>query len=181
MTQAHLHLMLNHVPVLATVTGALILTVALIRGHRGAVRVSLWFFVAAALVAVPVFLSGEGAEEVIEALDLAGEPVVEAHEEMALWGFVATLLLGLLAGASLAFEGVASGADAGAQGSRGARNRSDAPVRRWLERGTWVLSVAAAVLMGWTAYLGGQINHPEIRPGSEVPTQVEETEEADTR
>lgn len=167
MTQAHLHLMLNHVPVLATVAGALILTVALARGHRGAVRVSLWFFVAAALVAVPVFLSGEGAEEVIEALDLAGEPVVEAHEEMALWGFVATLLLGLLAGASLAFERLASGADA--------------PVRRWLERGTWVLSVAAAVLMGWTAYLGGQINHPEIRPGSDGPARVEEAGEADAR
>lgn len=167
MTQAHLHLMLNHVPVLATVAGALILTVALIRGHRGAVRVSLWFFVVAALVAVPVFLSGEGAEEVIEALDLAGEPVVEAHEEMALWGFVATLLVGLLAGASLAFEGVVSGADV--------------PVGRWLERGTWVLSVAAAVLMGWTAYLGGQISHPEIRPGSEVPARVEEPRGADAR
>ena len=66
MDAAHLHLMLNHIPVLGTAFGMALIAWALFRKSEELKRVSLGVFVIIALLAVPAYLTGEPAEEIVE-------------------------------------------------------------------------------------------------------------------
>lgn len=147
MSTVHLHLLLNHLPVIGTVIGLFLLAYAALRKDEGLVRVCLGLFAALAVVALATFLTGEPAEEAVEGLAGVSESVIERHEEAALLATIALGALGALSlGALLWFR------------------------RRALPRFAAVLFLAAALVpagaMGWTANLGGQIRHSEIRPGA---------------
>ena len=147
MSIAHLHLLLNHVPVVGIVGVALLFALALRRRSDELARVALGLTTMLALVAAAVFLTGEPAEELIERLPGFDDALVERHEELAL---VATVAFG-------AFGALAAGTLALARG-------------RALPRRTAALGLAGALavsaLVGWTANVGGQIRHTEIRSAS---------------
>jgi hypothetical protein len=96
-------------------------------------------------LAIPVYLTGEPAEEIVENLPGVDEAFIEQHEEAALVAFVDILIVGVAALVSLILFG---------------RSR---PVPNWLSVIVLVLSVTTFVLMVRTANLGGLIRHPEIR------------------
>lgn len=144
MNPAHLHLVLNHFPVVGTVAAAALLTLALLLGRAVLFRAGLWALIASAVLVVPVYLSGEGAEDVAEELG-AAEALVEAHEEAALVVLVALLLVGAVAVALLWIL-------------RRREELSRKPMAL-----AWALSLGAVALTAWTANRGGQIRHPEIR------------------
>lgn len=148
MNPAHLHLLLNHVPVLGTLFGVALVLLAMRWRSRDLEAAALWVFLATAIAAVPVYLTGEPAEEVVESLPGVTEAAIEEHEEAALMSLWAVETLGLIALAGLIL-------------GRGGRT---AP--RVLRVATLVVAVAAAGLMAWTANLGGQVRHTEIRPAS---------------
>lgn len=144
MSLTHLHLLLNHFPVIGTVIGIALLAVALLRRSSELGKISLGLFVALGVISVIVFLTGEPAEDAIKRLPDFSEAITERHEEFAL---VATIMLasfGALALGALAFF----------------RNRS---LPRWLTLGSFALSLVAGGAMGYTAMLGGQVRHTEIR------------------
>jgi uncharacterized membrane protein len=147
MNGAQIHLAFNHLPIFGVLFGSLFLVVAVVRNSVQLKQAGLWLCLAAAVGAVPAYLAGEPAEDVV--LNVAGieEERIEAHEEMALIALIGT---GILGAASLA----------GLYLSR----KSGAPPDM-LVIGCLVLSLVALVILGWTAHLGGQIHHPEIRPG----------------
>ena len=66
MNGAHLHLLLNHVPLFATLFGLCILLFGFWLRNTTAQYIAMAFFILAALVTIPVMLSGEGAEEIVE-------------------------------------------------------------------------------------------------------------------
>ena len=68
MGAAHLHLILNHVPVLGVVFAGLLLGTALWYRSPQFQRLALVMVVGSALVAVPVYLTGEGAEDMVEGM-----------------------------------------------------------------------------------------------------------------
>jgi uncharacterized membrane protein len=144
MSASHLHLMLNHLPILGTLFGAAVLAWGLLRGSEEVSRVGLGFFAFAALAAGATYLTGEPAEEAIEGRPAFSEAVVEAHEEFALYALVGAVVLGVLALALLAFY-------------------RQSP----LSPGAGGTALAAALvvggLMAYTANLGGKISHPELR------------------
>lgn len=150
---AHLHLLLNHVPILGAVAAALLLTLALVVRRQVLTKAALWFLAVAGVVSVPVYLSGEGAEDVAEELGVA-HAVIEAHEEAALLALIALGALGLLAVGLLWWTS----------------HLYEVP--RWVTGTMWILAALGAVLAARTAYLGGQIRHTEIRP-PEVRQQLE--------
>ena len=159
MDAAHWHLLLNHAPVLGTIFGALLLIAALSLRNGTLTRTSLTVFVLSALVAVPVYLTGEGAEEIVEDIPgVAAESVIEAHESAGLIALIAVGLLGLLALVAL----------------WSARGRTTPP--RWIGPSALVIALVVSGLFVWTATLGGQINHPEIRG---TPTAVQTPDEDD--
>ena len=145
MNAAHVHLLLNHVPVLGVLLGAIVLAVALSRRRAGLTRFALGLFVAMAVVTIPTYLSGEPAEEVIESAVADAEQWVEPHEEAALIAGTLTVLLGLLAAVALMRAG------------------GSADIPRVLALATLVLALVASGALAWTADLGGQIRHTELR------------------
>lgn len=151
---AHLHLLLNHVPILGAVAAAILLTLALFVRRQVLTKAALWFLAVAGVVSVPVYLSGEGAEDIAEELG-AAHAVIESHEEAALLTLIALGVLGLLAVGFLWWTS----------------HQYEVP--RWVTGTMWILAAGGAFLAARTAYLGGQIRHTEIRP-PEVRQQLEE-------
>lgn len=148
MNGAHLHLLLNHLPVIGVVIGFLLLSAARLRKSAELTKVSLGLLALVALIALPVYITGEPAEEVVEHLPGVSEGLIERHEQA---GIVALIAMGITGAVSLA----------GLLLFRGERK-----VPSWFAASALALSVISAVVMGWTANLGGQIRHTEIRGGS---------------
>jgi len=143
MNAAYVHLALNHVPILGVVFALPLLGFGLWRRNPTLLRAGWVTLVAVALVAIPVYLSGEGAEEIVEDEPGVAHAAIKAHEEIALIGLIGVETLGVVALAGLLLSRRASG------------------VPRWLPAGSFVLGLAAAGLMTVVAYRGGMINHPE--------------------
>jgi hypothetical protein len=141
---AHIHLMLNHLPVVAAPLLVLLLTVGLLRNSRELVTVSLVLAAGLALVTGMVYVTGEPAEELVERAPWFPETLADAHEEHAEIALVAMLATGALAAAGIAVR---------ARPGAGAR----------LARLTWAGLVVSTLLLGWTAWSGGQIRHDEVR------------------
>lgn len=144
MSAPHVHLILNHFPVVGAAAAAGLLTLAVLMRRDVLARAGLWALVVSAAVAVPVYLSGNAAEDVVEELGVA-EAVIEAHEEAALLALVALLVLGAVAASALWLY----------------RRRAEVP--RKLVVGLWVLSLGAGLLVARAANRGGEIRHTEIR------------------
>ena len=145
MSVTHLHLLLNHFPVIGSLIVTALLAWALFRRSGEITRVSLGLVAAISVIAVIVFFTGEPAEEAIENLPGFSEAITERHEEFAL---IATLVLGLLG--ALALSALAL-----------LRKRE---IPRWVTLSSFLLSFVASGVMGYTALLGGQIRHTEVRP-----------------
>jgi len=144
MSLTHLHLLLNHVPVIGILIVTALLGWAVLRRSSEITRVSLVMVAAIAIVAVIVFFTGEPAEEAIENLPGFSEAITERHEEFAL---IATIVVGLLGALALAALGLLR------------KKEIPRSVTVWC----FLLSIAASGVMGYTALLGGQIRHTEVR------------------
>ena len=68
MNPSHLHLMLNHIPVVGMPFGLALVSLAFLRKSEELKRISLGFITIIALLAIPVYLTGEPAEELVENL-----------------------------------------------------------------------------------------------------------------
>ena len=144
MSMVHLHLLLNHVPVVGAVLILALLTLAMIRGSSEITKTSLGIAVAIGLVTLMVYFTGEPAEDKVENLAGVSEVMIERHEDAALLATAVAGTFGALAlGVLLLFRGRA--------------------VPRLATGATLVGAVALALSMAWTANLGGQIRHSEIR------------------
>lgn len=143
MSGAHIHLLLNHIPVLGVVFGLLIFLVAIVRQNPETVRIALGLFVLAGLASIMVFLTGEPAEELVEDLPDVMHAIVETHEEAGLIALIFAVTLGVVSLIEMFVF------------------RQGLP--KWAVRGTLVLALVVGGVLAWTANLGGQISHPEIR------------------
>lgn len=145
MTATHLHLLLNHAPVFGSVVGLVLLAMAAWRKSEELKKTAFGFFVAVALLAIPVYLTGEPAEETVKTLPGVSNAVVEQHEEAAIAAFTGVILMGV----------------AGLAGLTASRGGRIAP--RWFVSTMLGASLIVVTLVGWTAHLGGQVRHSEIR------------------
>lgn len=157
MNAAHIHLVVNHLPVMGLLFGAGFLVVGLLSKKDLLIKSAFVLFIIAAIGAVITFFSGEGAEEVIEHLPGVDGALIHTHEEAG-----ETALIGMIGMGLLAIGGL------------------------WVYRFMNRIRITAAVLiflasvlaLGWLAYtanLGGDIRHPEVRkdfvpPDAKTPT-----------
>jgi hypothetical protein len=160
MTAPQFHLMLNHIPVIGTLFVVVALAAGVMFRSAPLQRFGLVVLVGVALVAVPVFLSGEPTEERVERLAGVSSSSIEAHEGAARIATIALGFLGLLALAGLI------------------RGRARATVRGFASV-VLVLTLGLSGLLAWTAHLGGRIRHPEIRASAAGDTAVESSYEGD--
>jgi uncharacterized membrane protein len=147
MSITHLHLLLNHFPVIGTLMVIVLFALAIVRKSSELTKTSLALLVGLAVLAVVVYLTGEPAEKAIEKLPDYSHALTERHEEFALAATIALGSVGVLAAGLLV----------------GLRNR---PMPRWVMVSGLVMSLVAGGMMGYTAMLGGQVRHTELRPGA---------------
>jgi hypothetical protein len=147
MNWAHVHLIINHVPVIGVPGAILLLCYGIIRKSQEVKMLSLGFFVLIALITLAVFFSGQSAADFIKELHLQGvtEAFIGRHEEIADLAVVFMELLGLLSLTGLFLL-----------------HRKGA-IPAWTVVSVLILSILTAGVVGFTANLGGQIRHTEIR------------------
>jgi len=97
MDTAHLHLIVNHFPIIGTLIGVGVLAYGLFINNLAVKKVGLGIFVLMAILAVPAYLTGEGAEEAVEHLAGVSDHDIHEHEELAETGIVVIGALGILA------------------------------------------------------------------------------------
>lgn len=146
MNTVHLHLMLNHLPVLGTAFGLALFLFGMMRRSADVKKAALGVLVIAALATVPVYLTGEPAEDAVESLPGVAKPFVEQHEEAAGVAFGGVLVAGVVALAGLFLF------------------RQPRVVPGWFNVLVLITALGATGLMAWAAGLGGQVRHTEIRP-----------------
>ncbi len=150
MTAVHFHLALNHVPVILAPMAVIILVWGIAARRDDIQRVGLAVALAAGLLMLPVYFTGEGAEHTVEDFPAVSRENIEVHQDWALPAAVVTWVAGLLGLAGLGLMGR----------------------RRALAIATLVVSLGATAVVGYTAYRGGLIRHPEIAPGFTPPPGI---------
>lgn len=144
MDSTHVHLLLNHFPIVGTLVATAILVYGVIRRNSSNQQVALAALAVMALLAIPVMLTGEPAEERVENIAGVTEAAIEAHEEAAELAFWVMEATGILALIGLLLSGL--------------KNRLAQPAVIL----TLILSIASFGLMARTGSLGGKIRHTEL-------------------
>jgi uncharacterized membrane protein len=144
MNLAHVHLLLNHFPVIGTLITIGMFLGALAGRSEELKRASLIIFLVIALLTIPTYMSGNAAQQAIKDLPGVSESLVVAHQNAALLAYVFMEVTGAVAWFGL---------------WQYRRNSS-------FGRGTLLtillLSVLTVVLMANASNIGGAIRHPEI-------------------
>ena len=92
MDPVHVHLFLNHVPIVGSFAAVLLLAYAAIRKSDEVMRVGLVALVLTALVAIPVYLTGEPSEDIVEKLPGVSEAFMEEHEDAGKLALIAAIV-----------------------------------------------------------------------------------------
>jgi uncharacterized membrane protein len=145
MDAVHIHLIVNHVPVIVTILSVLLISWAIYSGKAEYRKIAFFGLIIAALFALVAFQSGENAEDIVENLDWFDHDVLENHEHAAETARWFVILAGLTGIAGLSYF-----KDAGKKGFR---------LFLWV---TLILSVISAGYLIYTGYLGGMIRHTEL-------------------
>ena len=151
MNWPHLHLIINHFPVVGFLFGLLFVAYAMIRKSEELQKTSLGFLVLVALVTVPVYFTGDQAGDIVKRLPDVSKSLVDQHGEAASVALTGAVMLGLIAASGIFFF-----------------RRAAAIPRRFMVL-TLILTIAVNGLIGYTANLGGQIRHPEARKDFQFP------------
>ena len=138
---AYLHLLSNHVPILGSLFGILLLVVALIKPNLKTTLSAYLILLVSGIGGIVAYFTGEPAEESIEHVPGISHKLIHVHEEMA---ENALIFVFLLTAASI--------------------------IGLWAERAAWksakkielftlVVGIIAFILFAFTGYLGGHIRH----------------------
>jgi hypothetical protein len=144
---AHVHLIINHFPVIGVLGSLLVFGYGLVRKSDEVKLLGLGSFVLIALITIPVFFTGGAAEKVVKDLNLPGvtESSIGTHAEIALLALAVIELLGAIALGGLFLF------------------RRSGSLPKWYMALVLVIALVSAGVVGLTANLGGQIRHTEIR------------------
>lgn len=112
-------------------------------------RASLGVFLGIALIAMPTYMTGNAAQDILAKNPAASLPLIEAHQSWALLALIVISINGLLAWVGLY------------QYRRSGRPAS------WVIPGVFLCAAASFGLMAIAANLGGDIMHPEVRDVAE--------------
>ena len=152
---AHVHLLLNHVPIIVTALATLLLGLGVWRQHGVLNRPACALLIGAAVSALPVYLTGESAEHAVENLPGVTERLIEQHQDAAL---VAAVILGLLGLFSLWTLW---------------RFRAADRLPRRMTQLVLTGALIASAAMAWTGWLGGAIRHTEVRTERSIDAPIQ--------
>lgn len=145
MNDAHLHMVVNHFPIIGTIFGFGILIVGLFLKNKTLQNTSYALFIVAAIFAALSMGTGEGAEELVEDMPNIGKHIIHEHEELAEKLAILLYVLGVLSivGLYLNFK-----------------NHAKAKLLSFIVLG---LATVGLFLVQKVGISGGEIRHTEIR------------------
>jgi len=145
MDLAHLHLLLNHFPTIGSIIGGGLFVLSLITNSDDLKRASLVVLLGISLIAIPTYISGNGAQDAVKSLPGVSKTLIETHEGAALVALGFIEVTGAFAWLGLW------------------QFRRLARVPNWNLSVILVLTAVSLGLMARASNLGGEIRHGEIR------------------
>ena len=163
MNGAHLHLLVNHIPIVGTIFGMLILLSGILLKNAIVKQTGLATLIFAAISISAALLSGDPAGDAVKGLPGVTEALIEHHENIAYSSLWALVPMGIIA--ALAFYSYWKKEKAG----------------NALSVVTFFLSLVVIGLMSWVGLTGGEIRHTEIRKDntSFVPSAAGQNQETE--
>ncbi len=156
MSTAHMHLLLNHIPILGTFFGIILLFLGLTKKSKTLQKSGLATFVIVGLITIPAFLTGEGAEHATEHFVGSSHAMIHEHEELGEKGLILALILAFASAIFWWFL---------------ARNRHIHYLKAlW---SILIVAILSFILMALIGNHGGKIRRPELR-GEKVEIQKSE-------
>jgi len=145
MDLTHIHLLLNHFPTIGYIIGGGLFLISLITKSDDLKRASLVVLLGIALIAIPTYMSGNGAQDGIKSLPGVSKSMIETHEGAALVAIGFMLFTGAFAWLGLW------------------QFRRLARIPAWNLAVILILTLVSFGLMARASNLGGEIRHAEIR------------------
>ena len=159
MNDAHLHLVVNHFPIIGAILGLGILITGIVLKNNSVKNTAYSLFIVAAIFAALSMGTGEGAEEMVEDMPSIGKHIIHEHEEMAEKLAIVLYLLGLISIVGI-FTNI--------------KNKSKANLVSYLAVTIGAVAVFLALQTGTT---GGEIRHTEIRANASQSSAIENNSE----
>ena len=159
MNEAHLHMVVNHFPIIGTVLALGILIAGLILKNHTVRNTSYVLFIIAAVFGALSMGTGEGAEELVKNMPNVGWEIIHEHEELAEKLALLLYVLGLLSIIALYLN---------------FKKNTKEKLVSFFILGIGVISLFLVQKVGTS---GGEIRHTEIREG--YPNTTTEKEEID--
>lgn len=144
-SMAHIHLLVNHFPILGAYFIIVMFIIALLFKNVFLQKVSLWFLVGTALFTLIAYKSGDGAKSAVQGMPQVSDPMIQAHQQAALYGLIVMFFAGCIAlGGIILYS-----------------KKPTLPL--YFRISVMVILVISVVVLTYVGFLGGQIMHPEIR------------------
>lgn len=150
MNDAHLHMVVNHFPIIGIILGFGILVAGIILKNNAVKNTAYCLFIVGAIFAFASMATGEGAEEMVENMPTVGKQIIHEHEEKAEKLAISLYLLGLVSITGL-YTNI--------------KNLNQSKMV------SYVAALIAAVgifLAQQTGTTGGEVRHTEIRPNTGI-------------
>lgn len=155
MNDAHLHLIVNHFPIVGTTIGMLVLIVGYLIKNEQVKATSLGIFIFSALAAIAANYTGDGAEEIVEKIPGITKSLIHDHEEYAEQFFTLSLILGGAALITLFLQIKKLG------------------LAKYGYILVVILAISSLVSANYVGISGGEIRHTEIREASNIENQTD--------
>ncbi|AEA43781.1 hypothetical protein [Fluviicola taffensis] len=104
MNDAHFHLVVNHLPLIFPLVGAIVLVTGILSRSEPIKRTGYFVFILGSIATILAMSSGEGAEEVVEEIKGVSQNFIHEHEEKAELFALLSYGLGLISLLSLWFS-----------------------------------------------------------------------------
>ena len=155
MNDAHVHMVVNHFPIIGTLFGLGILITGIVMKNNVVKNVAYVLFCISAIFGFASMFTGEGAEEIAENLPSVTDQIIHEHEEMA---EKLALVLYVLAGISLVGLYL---------------NFKKHAKANLVSYFAFVVALVAVFLGKQTGTTGGEVRHTEIRANATVDSNSE--------
>lgn len=155
MNDAHVHMVVNHFPIIGTIFGLGILITGIVMRNNVVKNVAYVLFCISAIFGFASMFTGEGAEEIAENLPSVTDQIIHEHEEMA---EKLALVLYVLAGISLLGLYL---------------NFKKHAKANLVSYFAFVVALVAVFFGKQTGTTGGEVRHTEIRANATTVTNTE--------
>ena len=161
MNDAHLHMVVNHFPIIGLFFGIGILAYGIIKKQAILVNTAYVMFIVCMIMAKATMMTGEGAEEIVEELGISHD-LIHEHEEIAETFMKVLYALGILSILGLVAN---------------VKKHEKASIFSYV---VIILAIGSAVLSKNVGTSGGEIRHTEIRENANINSTKEVNNEEES-